>query len=381
MKNTISVSQIGSFQDCQYKWQLMYVENIRTRKGDLTASATGSVVHAGMAGGLNALYKMQKTHRKISDKTAWKRIETAVREAIIGWSEENHTADKMTTQIMEDEHIVVLPDENYHVEWDAMITDAFVITMRTLRNLDIVQRYVVVETTHEGITSPLIEYWLEIDLSLDLGLPKNTYSFAGVVDAVLYDRETGATAVFDWKLHARFTDLEDEQLSSQIALYQHALRVNYGVEAALGIVYQIKRDPPRKPSLNMDGTMSRRQITSDWPTYEAALIEAGLKPDDYAEEMQAKLAKAEFYRPLMVFRTPQITQIFWDNLLTFARTIIKTDRYPMALGFSCRRCAFAALCNARIYGLDTEALFEDRYEYLPETKSVIIEELEDNIGE
>lgn len=381
MKNTISVSQIGSFQDCQYKWQLMYKENIRTKKGDLTASSIGSVVHAGMAGALNQLYKLQNRKRKLPDDRQWNEIERAARAAIIVWSEQNRTTDKMTTQMVDDDTIIVISDETYDSEWDTMIEDAFVITIRALHNLDLVRRYEVVDATYQGIKAPLIEYWLEVDLSLDLGLPKNTYSFAGVVDAVLYDRDTGATCVFDWKLHARFTDLEDEQLSSQIALYQHALRVNYGVDAQLGIVYQIKRDPPRKPTKNLDGTMSRRSITSDWPTYEAALIEAGLRPEDYIDEMQPKLAKAEFYRPLMVFRTPAITQIFWDNLLVFARTIIKADKYPMALGFSCRRCAFAALCNARIYGLDTEALFEDKYEYLPQSKEIIIEELEENIGE
>lgn len=359
MKNTISISQIGTFQDCQYKWYIKYAENIRRRKGELSPSSIGSAVHAGLAAALNTLDGMRKSHLRSENKQ--KKLITSAQIAIRNWSVANKADSKEVPMFVdEDENIIMGIDEGYETAWAQMIEDACLIAERTIINMDLVNRYEVVR--YNGL--PLIEHKIEVDLSLALGWPPDSYGFVGIIDAVLLDKLTGAVCVVDWKLHGRFTDLNSEMLNSQIAVYQHALRLKYGINAQLGIVYQIKRDPPRKPTLNKDKSMSRRKINSDWPTYKAALIEAGLRPEDYEEEMAPKLADVEFYRPLMVFRTEQITQKFWDNLLKFARTLIKTDKFPMALGYSCRRCVFAALCNARIYELDTEGLFEDLYEYV-----------------
>jgi hypothetical protein len=128
--------------------------------------------------------------------------------------------------------------------------------------------------------------------------------------------------------------------------------------------------------------MSRRKITSDWPTYEATLLEKGLDPADYIEEMQPKLADVEFFRPIMVFRSAEIAKIFWANMLSYAITIIDTEKFPMALGYACRNCQFAALCQARIYGYDEEVLFEDKFvRKASDPIGIVEEDLEVDIGE
>lgn len=380
-KTTISVSQIGAFQDCQYKWQLMYKEGIRIRKGELTPSAVGSVFHEGMAAALRQLFFQQQSKRKSKPATAHKRLVAASDKAIRVWYTDNYV-EKQTPFVNDEGQLVMMTDEDYGQQWANMLSNASKLVERTIINLDLVNRYEVTGIEIQpDLVVPVVEFWLDVDLSLPLGFPPNVFAFAGVVDAVMLDKETGMTVVFDWKLHKRFTTLENEQLSAQIALYQHALRVAYGINTQVGIVYQVKSEPPRKPEPNKDGTMSRRKITSDWMTYETSLILAGLNPDDYRDEMQPKLADIEFFRPLMVFRTPAITQIFWDNLLNFARTIIKTEHFPMALGYSCRTCPFAKLCTARIYGYDEGELFETIY--IKEEDIPIIEddELEETIGE
>lgn len=372
-KTTISVSQIGAFQDCQYKWQLMYKEGVRIRKGELTPSAVGSVFHEGMAGALKKLYKLQQSKAKVKPVITLNKLMDACDLAIRVWHRENFV-EKQTPFVNDEGELVMIEDENFNQEWANMLSNASKLVKRTLVNMDIINRYKVVGHKKQ----PLVEFWLEVDMSLKLGFPPKTFAFAGVVDAVLFDEETGMVAVFDWKLHKRFTTLENEQLSAQIALYQHALRIEYGINTQLGVVYQIKSDPPRKPELNKDGSMSRRKITSDWTTYENELIANNLNPNDYRDEMQPKLADIEFYRPLMVFRSKEITQKFWDNLHEFARTITKTENFPMALGYSCRTCPFAALCTARIYGYDEEELFETRY-IKEEVISVIEDENEEEI--
>lgn len=379
-KNTISVSQIGAFQDCQYKWQLLYKEHIRVQTGDITPSAIGSVVHVAIASALMTLFKIQDKKAPSSDAKLGLMLMSAQR-AIQAWHMENYKA-KQTAIMVGDEQIEMAHDVDHDVAWHDMLANAMIITQRALKQLDIVNRYKVVGVKVGRKKVPLVEFWLDVDISPEINLGNNTFGFSGVVDAVLYNMETGITEVIDWKLHKRFTTFENEQLSSQLALYQHALRVKYGVDAQLGVVYQIKRDPPRKPELNLNGTMSRRKITSDWATYEQALIDAGLNPDDYRDEMQLKLADVEFFRPVMVFRSAEIAKMFWQNMLSYAITIIGTEHFPMALGYACRNCQFAALCQARIYGYDEGSLFEDKYVKKEEDVILIAEEdMEVDIGE
>lgn len=373
-KTTISVSQIGAFQDCQYKWQLMYKEGVRIRKGELTPSAVGSVFHEGIAAALKTLFAQQQRKRKLKHVTAHKYIMAAVEKAIRAWHDDNYVEKQMPI-VDADNGLVMVTDTNYEIAWANMLSNSHKLVERTIVNLDLINRYEVVGLNGQ----PLVEFWLEVDLSEPLNFEPKTFAFAGVVDAVMYDKETGLTAVFDWKLHKRFTTLESEQLSSQIALYQHALRVQYGIKTELGIVYQIKSEPPRKPERNKDGSMSRRKITSDWQTYEDELILFGLNPDDYRDEMHPKLSEIEFYRPLMVFRTADITQIFWDNLIKFGLTITQTSHFPMALGYSCRTCPFAKLCTSRIYGYDETELFDTAY--LKDTIIAVDEDAEEDIDD
>jgi hypothetical protein len=260
-KNTISVSQIGAFQDCQYKWQLLYKEGIRVQTGDITPSAIGSVVHVAIAAALNKMFELQDKLRP-TNAIKFEMMLNAAKKAIQSWHEENYKPKEVAVMVS-DSQITMAQDTDHDEKWNEMLSNAYLITERTLRNLDIINRYRVVSVKIDRKKVPLIEFWLDVDISEEMALGPNTFGFSGVVDAVLYNLETGITEVIDWKLHKRFTTYENEQLSSQLALYQHALRVKYGVDAQLGIVYQIKRDPPHKPELNLNGTMSRRKITSD----------------------------------------------------------------------------------------------------------------------
>jgi hypothetical protein len=348
MNKTISVSQIDTFATCQYKWEVKYSRGIRVRSNGVSPMALGDVVHMSLAAGLKHWY----TQQDADNSTGYAGIRSAIQDAILLWSEENMPDDKRTTSITGDGDISNDVDTEFYSLWDTMLINAYEIAARTLEDMQIVERYRVADV--ENV--PLIEYKLSVPLD-------NDYLFTGVIDAVLHDTWSDSYVVMDWKVRGKFTTLESEQLNMQIGLYQHALYLQLGIYAPIGVVYQIKNAPPSKPSLNKDLSMSRRKINSDWPTYEQALLENGLDPMDYIEEMRPKFDGVEFWRPLMVVRTLPITQKLWDNMVAYVYKISSTTVFPRALGYACRTCPFAALCHSELYDYDTEDLMTTRYEY------------------
>src|SRR5690606_14242325 len=85
-----------------------------------------------------------------------------------------------------------------------------------------------------------------------------------------------------------------------------------GYPVAGSITYQIASKPPAVPSLlaargKTEPKMSRARIATTWEKYRQCVIDAGLDPDDYYEEMFPKL-NVEFVRPLIAFRGPEQIQ-------------------------------------------------------------------------
>jgi PD-(D/E)XK nuclease superfamily protein len=348
MEHSISVSQIDTFSSCQYKWEVKYKRGIRVRSGEVGPMALGDVVHTALAAGLHNWFDQLKS----KEVTGYEEINTVMQAAIISWADEKMPDDKRVPVITDDGTMSFDIDHDYYSEWNVMITSAYDIATRTLQNMRLVEDY----TFGDFDEYPLIEHTLSVPLGGD-------YVFTGVVDAVLYNTVTGNYVVIDWKVRGKFTDLDSEQLNMQIGLYQHALYLQLGLYAPMGVVYQIKNSPPSKPSTNKDGSMSRRKINSDWPTYEQALLEAGLEPSEYIEEMLPKFDGVEFWRPLLVVRTLPITQKLWDNMVEYVNKINSTTIFPRAFGYACRTCPFAALCHSELYDYDTEDLMSTRYEY------------------
>lgn len=348
MNKTISVSQIDTFASCQYKWEVKYGRGIRVRSNGVSPMALGDVVHVALAAALTHWYFQQDA----DNSTGYTGIRSAIQDAILLWSEANMPDDRRAANVTGDGDISYDVDHEFYSQWDAMLINAYDIATRTLEDMQLVEHYRVADV--ENV--PIIEYGLSVPLD-------NDYLFTGKIDAVLHNTLTDTYVVVDWKVRGKFTDLDSEQLNMQIGLYQHALYLQLGLYAPMGVVYQIKNSPPSKPSTNKDGSMSRRKINSDWATYEQALLEAGLDPSDYVEEMRPKFDGVEFWRPLMVVRTLPVTQKLWDNMVAYVHKISGTTVFPRALGYACRTCPFAALCHSELYDYDTEDLMSTRYEY------------------
>ena len=109
--------------------------------------------------------------------------------------------------------------------------------------------------------------------------------------------------------------------------------------------------------------MSRALIKTDWETYKAALLEAGLNPDDYLD-MAEKLSTVEFFRPAKEYRTLDMVRRVWKEVIGLtAREIRRSTKIVVRnLGQrTCNGCAYRQLCLAELGGEDTEYIRETHY--------------------
>lgn len=213
--------------------------------------------------------------------------------------------------------------------------------------------------------SAIMETWEPIAVETEYSRPALPgIRFGGVIDLLARDRQTGGVWLVDVKTRTAFGDPEQEEFDMQLASYEAVLHAN-DIHPLGSQILQVRRTPPRKPSRNLDGSMSRVKLATDWRTYKAALIEAGLNPDRY-QDMQAKLSDYELYRHTRVYRSPEEAEAVFQRVvmpvirqLPFARTTAAEPwRNPRR---ECTRCAAYPLCSEELRGRDTTFIAETQY--------------------
>lgn len=373
--NTLSYSQMSSHSTCARKYELEYVHRLRLKRGDVQQSSLGDLVHHGIAAALKQFWNYQVSFPDVIRNKGIKKGKLIL---VSSWQNALKYAAREAISTRVEQSLPVIPvlqlegtEVSIEATWSALADDASLIVNNLIDELDLFNNYRVAEAFIDNgerlIPQPVIEFALSAELT-------DNARFSGVVDAVLFNIATGQYELIDWKVRSRFTTYENEVLNGQLALYQHVLGSQYNIDVPTAITYQIKNKAPRKPGINKNGSMSRQAIVSTWAIYENALLEVGLNPDDYRDEMQPKLSGVQFFEPIRVTRLPVTTQNFWDNAVAFANVIANQTQFPMALGYPCRSCAFAQLCTARMMGYNEEELIEAAYEVRPSDIRLIDEE-------
>lgn len=325
-------SQIASFLRCQKAHDYDYVQGITTRK-ESRAIALGSIGHEA----LRALLLSRGDKDKAS---------AAVAATLVKFKQRLHGASL----------------EEF-VEIDARGAEGLAIALRAYAALP-PEDWELYE--HEGV--PQVEVSLRVTYK--------DVDFAGTPDAILRHKPTGALWLFDHKFRSVFRPPWSEDLNLQMAFYQ-GLALEAGIEVVGTRQYQIKPALPKRPELTTKGTMSVADIATDWETYAAACVEAGLNPDDYKERMLPKLNHKVWFdhTSTRALRSSEEVLRHWDETIVPAAQAILARTRPLRCFnfFTCSACSYRELCIEDTKQGDVEFLMQTLYKLKGEASSLTVE--------
>jgi hypothetical protein len=322
-RRVLSYSQISTWMACRHRWFLQYYLGLRRREPSYSLTL-GDVVHRSLAGYLSG---QELDYRAACDR--W------VSEALEG-----------------------LPE--------GLRDETAISTFEDVRSL----AGGLVERALSVIESQNWETLLVGDrpgVELELMAPLEGFDgFAGHLDWLAIERHTGRVWLVDFKVRGRFSSPSYEQLNLQHSVYHHLCGM-HGIRVDGTVTFEIRADLPSRPRLNKDGTMSRAATATDWFTYRAALVDAGLDPEDYAD-MREKLESTRFYQLLQEWRPAETSARVWERIVLPASREIAAARAHLDEGtippflwrsagsWNCSSCSVQTVCFGAIQGYDVRPL-------------------------
>lgn len=198
--------------------------------------------------------------------------------------------------------------------------------------------------------------------------------FTGIIDAVLYDRETGEFIMVDWKFRSKFVADEIAAMDGQLPFYAACLNA-MGAKISQTVMYQVRRAVPKPAVINQNKMPSIAAQDTTW-SYWLETLPSDLRDKLDLGEWQVKLehklkSETDYINPIAMIVTDKSSEIALNN----ARMIVAMmevanrmydDGYAMPATLNdtaCKWCDFKMLCRAGLkYGGDTQQLIEDEFQ-------------------
>ena len=330
----LSVSQILSYLKCQKAWEYSYIQNM-TRRIERPYLTIGKLCHQGMQGAWTAYSNGASVNDSI--EYGYKRMN------------EYYKKYRETVPILEEEVEI----------FDGIFNDACVIFTNSYKDFE-PEKYEVVKIGDV----PAIELHFKLPI-------KGTKGLHGFIDLIVKDKNTNQIWLVDYKFRSTLEDPSSESFNMQNAVYMKASEY-LGLQCVGSMTYQYLNQAPSIPKLNKNGTVSRALIKTNWATYASFCASVGQDPNDYAEEMIPKLSSIEWSRPVFEYRSDDMVNNMFDNIITpsiknitsikkaYSKGTMKTNiacMYPM----NCRLCSFVEVCQGEIRGYDVEYIKEAEF--------------------
>ena len=330
--DNLSYSQMRTFKECRYKWHKHYVEGLRFRGREMPRLLIGSLIHKG----LEAAFLL---HAKVEPADPG-----AVERAIFAYHDEYI-----------EKHAPLAQD--YIDELEELAEKAVRITIRALDWLDLSLWEVVI--LEDG--TPLVEKLLE--------MPQNYWAhFIGYLDVVLREKSTGNVYLIDVKCRDKFQTFENEETNEQFPIYQKLLQ-RLGVVLSGVMTWQIKTREPLMPELTKKGTLSRKKMTTDWPTYLQAIEACGFDPADY-DGVREWAEKVQFQGFSRNYRSEVEVENIWMGIYAVAKEMKRVDLpiyRNLRPGFAgCHDCSMREICLTELRGGDVDWIKKTRYRHRSE---------------
>ena len=177
--------------------------------------------------------------------------------------------------------------------------------------------------------------------------------FKGIIDKIVTTSE-GLVFVCDHKTHRVIPDENARFSDIQTVLYYWALQQNG--EQVDGVLWDyIRTKPPTAVEVLKKGGLTRRaNLDTDEATYMKAILDNGLDPNDYQEEL-AKARRNVFFKRVYLPRPSEgmvreVVNDFFDT----AEEILNAKKFPRNMTRDCKSCTYYSICSLEVRGLDSD---------------------------
>lgn len=212
----------------------------------------------------------------------------------------------------------------------------------------------------DGWQVEAVEQILETETPLKIG--NRVWIFKGRLDLLIRDTE-GLLWLVDHKTASQIPQSTSfHSMDPQLMMYPWAAERSLGIHIS-GVIYNyVKSRPPTIPKLNKDGSISRRKVSTDYPTLFRFLKESGYDPNDFREILIPLRKKSNFLRRYKLPRESTVTrEIVLDQLATVKR-IDETKRFVRNITRDCVRCPYHDLCRSELNGFDTKIMRKTNFD-------------------
>lgn len=326
----VSYSAISTFLECGEKYWLKYGAGLRVIR-PLPVFEVGSIVH-------EALAVLLRAHARGEPLPA---IESAVRDGCVAMRER-----KTMTDMCEENAQIAVNALEYHVprmqldRWETVMIDG----------------------------EPAVE--------LELEVPFAGARLCAHVDWVARSKESGKVYIIDHKTTKhRLPEQPYVYHDLQLALYKHAFYTQHGIQTDGSMLHQMSTYPPSPPKRLARPSQGRKFSTakstrSNRETFCAGLHEAGESVTPYLEflnTLDASEAKRPFRRWTPDRTSPEGHAAMIDKAALAVREMMdirERRREPIANRvneWTCGRCEYRSLCDAKMLGYDPRSLIHSVY--------------------
>lgn len=203
-----------------------------------------------------------------------------------------------------------------------------------------------------------VESLVTVDLVRDI-------RFIGYIDKRVKDAQKRKWIV-DHKMMRTLPDEEERFSDLQLVLYAWAWNLSNPNDQIDGVCWDYALgSPPTIPKINKDGTVSIREIKTDYDTFMKVLTENKIDPAKYKSRLkELKNQASPFFRRVYL---PLHNETLVNTILEDSKqTAIEIENLGKLLkdrnlSFRCKLCDFYKLCQAELHGLDADYIRETDY--------------------
>jgi RecB family exonuclease len=200
---------------------------------------------------------------------------------------------------------------------------------------------------------------VEVPFAMEVTLPDGRHVIIkGRIDLVVQDRN-GRYWVVD---HKTTTDIPPEtafhSMDPQLIIYPLAVEREMGLVVE-GVIYNyIESKAPSLPKLNKDGTISKQEVKTDYPTLYRFLKANDRDVMEYSEVLLSLQEQSPFLRRYRLPRTATVTERILAEAKYTTSEILDHTFVTRNVTRQCQQCAYENICRGDLFGLDTSFMRE-----------------------